>query len=309
MKPTFNYNHVYRARTGFHSSDFGRLEADIMLDLQGVKPTNPMKWNDTLRLGAGKGVELAMINILKENLIVAPTFNQDECPAIVREKDGIVITSHLDAEVKAGEQIKLTMEGLTLPQSEVILLNPGEPIEIKSINNKNSVDIQKYISNKPRETYVGQLADYMEAKQMARGHLFVASVDGLHVFWFVCEKVSEGVYKCGETQVDLGAEHKRWAGIWARKEEEPNWFEETYKLPLEEIDWTKLSTSKIGDVRNGRFVVGSEGKWRIDYSPYKDLIIQKQGVVPGYSDEDLEIIRTKTAGYSSKKGKEPVSTE
>ncbi len=304
MKPIFNYTDPEkRARRSMHASDCEKMGVDILLSLKSVPETNPNEWNDYLRMASGKGVELKMIEVLKQNGAVEKDFDQDKVDATELIYKGMPIRMRFDARVKDGGAV-IKAEGTVLPNSTDIVLNPGEPIEIKTINNANDMDIQRYITGNPRSSYVKQLAVYMRALGLKRGHLFVAAIDGQNYFWFVCEETEEGVYKCGETVVNLTEELERLYKIWQYKDTEiPNelWFEEIYKLPIDQIDWSKLSVSRISNVRNNRYVVGSENKWKIDYSPWKKIILEKQGVVPGYSDEEIETIKSLTAGYSSKK--------
>jgi hypothetical protein len=188
----------------------------------------------------------------------------------------------------------------------------------------------------------------MDALSKDVGYLFVASIDGLNIFFFECRKTGEGKYKCGNVEVDINAEYKRWAGIWKKfkaperlapihnslkvlsemlpnfsitaeskaslekleKEFEVNWKEEIYKLPIESIDWTKLSTNAIGEARNNRKVIGSENSWKLLYSPFSKLILEKQGIkTKGYSDEELAKIAEITAGYTTWNKKPKVAVE
>lgn len=303
MKPILTLKEERRPKLNLWPSDAGKLAVDILLSLKGIPPTEETEWNSTLRMAAGKGVELQMIKVLKENGIVDGDFDQDKNESTAIEREGVPISMRFDALVKKGGTI-LKTDDTRLPQSQEITLNEGEPIEIKSINNKNSFDIQKYIDSKPRESYVTQLSIYMDALGKEKGHLFVSAIDGLSYFWFVCMKVSDGIYRCGDTEVDINKVYKRWKEIWDMKDGEipaELWSEEIYKLPIESIDFTQLSVSRIGDMRNGRYVLGSENKWKIDYSPYSRMIIEKQEVTIGYSEEELAFIREKTKGFSSKK--------
>lgn len=276
-------NHIDRGRTGFHASDYGKLGYDLFCDFTGVERTNPARWYETLKWGAGKGVELQMLTVLKDSGYVPQEYDQlEEVPTVVFEREGVKVTCHVDA-----------------------INIHGEPVEIKSINNKNAIDINKYKDNKPRENYVGQLAIYMDALGKEKGHLFVAAVDGLSYFWFVCEHLGDRIYKCGETTVDLNKEYKRWATLksdFIDAGKEPDVFEAgRYKIPVNEIDWTKYSVSTISAVRTGRKVLGDEDAWKILYSPWKDLIVHKQGSEVGYTIEELQEILLKTKGFSSKK--------
>lgn len=326
-KPLMKYVEDRRPKKSCSASDYGKLGIDIILGLNGVEYSNPMDWSSYLRMSAGKGVELQMLKVLKQNGIVDEDYDQDfekivhtratengdeidiekkerDSTKVVRE--GVTISMRFDAEVRKGGATLETLDTI-LPQGQAIELGEGEPIEIKSINNKNSIDIQKYIDNKPRESYVGQLAIYMDALGKEQGHLFVSAVDGLNYFWFVCKKIGEGLYQCGDTVVDLNKEYKRFAElveaskkVWDYPMMKKYWEEEIYKLPLDKVDFSKMSVSAIGEARNGRKVIGSADKWKIDYSSYKDIIVRMQGEQLGYTAEELELIKTMTAGFSSK---------
>jgi len=302
LKPILKYEEEKRKKANFWASDHGKLGIDLHLALKGVEPTNKPVWSDTLKWEAGKGVELGMLNILKANGIVDPDYNQDEYGRVERDVDGLKITGKCDARIIKGGAT-MQFNDSVMPESVTLELNEGEPIEVKSINNKNSFDIQSYIDNKPRESYVGQLAVYLDILGLERGHLFVASIDGLAYFWFPCEKIGDGIYKAGDTVVNVKEEYKRWKSILENLDNEPNWTEELYKLPIEEVKWNELTVSKIGSARNNKAVIGSENGWKIQYSPYKNLIVEKQGTQLGYTEEELAKIRIMTAGYSSKKSK------
>lgn len=305
MKPILEFKEEKRDKNNIYASDYGKLGIDIILSLRKVEKTNVKKWNDTLRLEAGKAIELQMVKILKDNQIIDKDYSQEDLPSTVIEREGVTISMKFDAVVKKGGAT-LFVDDNILPKGETLALVEGEPIEVKSINNKNSFDIQSYIENKPRESYVGQLAIYMDALGKERGNLFVSSIDGLHYFWFVCVHKGDKVYQCGDVVIDLKKEYARFKELndvaFSQNEiPEKYWNEEIYKIPIEQIDWTQYSVSKIGDARNNKCVIGSENKWKIDYSEYKNLILEHQKVGLGYSDEELEIIREKTKGFSSKK--------
>jgi hypothetical protein len=317
-------------KTRLWASDAEKLEADIVLALQGVEPSNPIEWSDTLKWSAGKGVELRMVEILKANGIVADDFCQNDTESYAIERYGCPISMNFDAKVRP-EGAKIETSDLLLPQGGTMELLADAPIEIKTINNKNAFDIASYKDNKPRSNYVLQLSIYLDALNKSEGYLFASTIDGLNTFWYRCFKREDGKYQCGDTIVDVDAEYKRFAGIWQKflaleivkmnpglkviadlnKWEMPeiNWNEESYKLPIKDIDWTKLSTTKIGDMRNNRSVLGSENGWKIQYSPYKDIIVAKQGATLGYTDQELAEINQLTAGYTSKAKKVETKVE
>ncbi len=298
MKPILNFKQDRKKKESMWPSDCFKLEADIILSLQSVEPTNPPEWTDSLKWEAGKGVEMQMLKILKENGVVNIDYTQEgESRKATRLE--VPISYRLDAMV--GEDCSIKTDDTLLPQGYTLELKKGEPIEVKTINNKNEFDIAKYIDNKPKENYVCQLAMYMDLEGIERGHLFAATIDGLQVFWFTCLKREDGLYQCGDTVVDIQTEYKRWADIWSRKDKEPNWSEVLYKTPIEKIDWTKFSKYAIGEIRNNRKVAGDENQWKVLYSPYRDLILEKQNVKRGYTPEEIARIQEITKGYTAKK--------
>jgi hypothetical protein len=275
-------------RQGFHASDMGKLGFDIYHDFMGTPQTNPAAWNESLKWAAGKGVELQMVQILKDNGIVAADFDQAKEETSTMERLGVPIRMKIDAIIGKNEHD----------------LIEGACLEIKSINNKNAFDVKKYAEGYPRDNYVGQLSVYMDYLKQDTGYLFVASIDGLNNFWFECKKTGEGKYQCGQTQVDINKEYERWAKIWKCVQEkvEPDPFEfGRYKMPLAEIDWSKVSKTDISKARNGMKVIGDPEAWRVSYSSYKDLILKAQGITePGYTEAEIEQIKVATKGYSAK---------
>lgn len=278
------YIEVPKLRKNFYASDFNKTDLDLFFSWMAEPKTNPPKWFDTLKWGAGNGVEAKMLEILKMNGIVAEEYDQKLHGGFKIEREGITISGYTDAR---------TLD--------------GEPIEIKSINNKNSNDIREYENGYPRANYVGQLSIYLDALGKDRGYLFASSIDGLHRFWFECVKIGNGVYKCGNVTVNVNSEYRRWAILWTehiRTGLIPNPFQYLYKYDVRTLDWHNVSASKISGARTGKSVVGD---WQLVYSDWKDKIIALQGTTPGYTNEELEIILEKTKGYTTweKKGRAP----
>lgn len=265
-------------RTGFHCSDYGKSSADLFFRMKGVTQTNHPHWYDKLKWGAGRGVETEALQVLKDSGVVAEDYTQETHGNIKSSVLGVPVEGNMDA---------WAIEGY--------------PIEIKSINNANVWDIQNYKNNNPRESYVGQLANYMYFNNVDKGALFVCSIDGLHRFWFECKKIGDGKYQCGNTVVDLNNEFKRWSVIWKEVQENTSISDEMlweykYKIPVEEIVWENVSVGDISKMRNNKKVYGD---WQVLYSNYKDLILKLQGQQPGYTQEELKIINEKTAGYTT----------
>lgn len=262
-------------RDHFYASDCGKSNFDLYHSFVGTPVTNPPKWHDTLKWAAGSGVEDAMVKILKSNGIVNEDYDQNVHGKIEMERNGIRITGRIDA---------MTKDGL--------------PIEIKSINNANRWDVGAYEDGYPRENYVGQLAVYMDALGVDVGYLFVSSIDGLSRFWFKCVRTGDK-FTCGNTVFELDKQLAKWKNLFDEnitKKIEPDVWEYKYKYPVEEIDWTKVSSAKITSARNNRAVLGD---YQVQWSSYKDMWVKKQGVTLGYTAEELLKINELTKGHTT----------
>jgi len=266
-----------RDKKGFWPSDFGKMNIELYWAFKREPKTNVATWNETLKWGAGKGVEMQMLQVLKDSGIVPENYDQMEHGRIDSNMRSVPVRGFIDAK---------TMQGL--------------PIEIKSINNKNMWDIKNYENGQPKENYVGQLALYMESLGVSKGYLFVASIDGLNYFLFECNKIDEGQYRCGSVEVNVHTELDKWRKLFYNnflKDVEPDVNQFMYKIPIEEVDWTSLSKDKISKARNNKAVIGD---WQVTYSDWKDLIIEKQGATLGYTDDEIARIKVLTKGYSAK---------
>jgi len=266
-------------RTGVHASDYGKLSLDLYFRMTGVEQANPPQWNDKLKWGAGLGVEKELLQVLKDSDIVPEEYDQDVHGVVSKVIDDVLFTGHMDGNT-------------SLDQT-------GEPIEIKSINNKNLFDIEKYKQNKPRENYVGQLAMYLYLTGAKKGHLFVSTIDGLNPFYFECNDIGGGKYKCGDVVVDIQSEVNRLIHLYKNHVLTgvmPEIWEKEYKYNIETLDWKKVSKDKISKARNNRAVLGD---WEVQYSAWKDKIVELQGQTLGYNLDELARIKELTDGYSN----------
>jgi len=275
----FRLKEESRPKTAFYASDYGKPALDLYFGLRGTPKTNPPQWYDVLKMSAGSGAEETLLQTLKDSGFVDEYYDQDWDGRVDFTREGVEIHGYMDA---------VTLD--------------GEPVEIKTINNKNNFDIRRYSMNEPRENYVGQLAIYLDYLNTDRGWLLVCSIDGLHRFLFECVRLDGKRFKCGEVVVDLENEYKRWSSIYqtfltndSAKKQEYLW-ELRYKYPLEEIDWKTVGKTKIVKARNNQAVIGD---WQVQYSNWKDLIIKLQGTAPGYSIEEINKIKEYTAGYTN----------
>lgn len=274
------YNYEQRERTAFYASDFEKALIDIYFAWIQEPVTNPPSWNETLKWGAGRGVEDQFSIILKQSGIVEEDYDQKEHGRVELRPDkfDIQINGYVD-----------------------FISKNGHPIECKSCNNKSRWDIIAYNKGEPRRSYVGQLAHYMHHLDAEKGALFAATIDGLHYWWLDCFKTGPYSYQCGKIEVDLGKEWAKWEDLYnnnIKKKElsQDIIWEYVYKYPLTEIDWKDQSKTKIREARNGRYVFGD---WQIKYSNWKDKIIELQDEVPGYTNEELDYIQEATAGYTT----------
>lgn len=274
----FKFVEEEREKKAFHASDVLKTNLDLYFAFKGEKKTNPAKWNDTLKWGAGNGVEAQLLKVLKMNGIVDESYDQKTDGRIEIEREGIKIHGYIDAKT-----------------------TNGIPIEIKSINNANKYDILKYERGSPRESYVGQLSIYMDALGVDLGYLFVASIDGLHYFLLECKRIKNRIYQCGSVKIDLDIEYKRWSKLYhenVKKSILPDVNEFLYKYDVETMDWGKVSDADISKARNGKKVIGD---WQVSWSPWKDKIVELQGETLGYTNKELAYIIAKTKGYSTRK--------
>lgn len=279
MIEKLTFTETYKERKNFYASDFLKSNLDLYFSWINEPKTNPTQWYDTLRWGAGRGVEEQMLIVLKMSGLVAEDYDQKLHGGFKVQREGITVSGYTDARMVEAYN--------------------GEPIEIKSINNKNANDVSSYKNGYPRKNYVGQLAIYMDVMQKQRGHLFVSSIDGLNRFWLYCNKIGDGIYQCGHVIVNVNEEYRRWDMLLKNNiipKIMPDVFEHRYKIPVEEIDWHTISKSKISWARNGHGVIGD---WEVLYSPWKDKIIELQGTVLGYTNKELAIIQEKTKGYTT----------
>lgn len=281
MLEKLKYTEKPYTKKNFSASDFDKWDLELFFAMTGEPVTNPKDATSSVRLTTGSAIEDAVMELYKMNGIVEEFYDQDYDGRMEMVRCGVKVTGYMDA----------------VTQKNDFGLQPNVPIEIKSINNNNKFDVTDYNMGKPRPNYVGQLSTYMDFKNTDVGYLQVVTIDGLQDFFFECRKIGEGLYQCGETIVNIAKEYERWAQIQRMIDEGkmPNVFGYRYKYPLAEIDWKSLSSYKIQKMRSGIVL----GDWQIQYSPWKDKIIQLQGDVLGYTEEEMEIIKSKTTGYTT----------
>ena len=265
-----------RDMTCFHAANCEDNVFDMYHSLIGTPETNPPDYKSLDRFMKGELTEDMVYILLNELGLVE--FGGEQQYDIDVVWNGIRVSAHPDFLLKD--------EDLSL-------------VECKSWYGYYQ---QKELeAGRPKTSYLKQLAIYMFFLQKQRGELFMAPLEPIHErYQFPLFQTSPGHFKCNDIEFDITQELARWKRLWDKNvvpRIEPK-SEYRYKYPLDEINWSTLSKSTIGDVRMGKKVIGD---WQVEYSRYKNMIIEREGVSLGYSLEELAIINKLTAGYTSKK--------
>jgi hypothetical protein len=242
----------------------------------GTPPTNPMDAEKFIVFSAGKMMETSLVSTLTKMGLVKE-MTGDEQARVEMTRQGIPVTGYIDA-----------------------IFTNGNPLEVKSFY--GDYQAKELRSGKPRESYLKQLAMYMDFLGKDNGKLIYMDRGTGEMFEFDLVRTSDLKYKCLNVEFDLDDTYKRWARLYNNNivpRKEPSAWENRYKIPVQEIDWSKVSNADISKARNNHKVIGDG--WKINYSSYKNLILDRQGTVAGYTKEELDYIIKITRGYSSKK--------
>jgi hypothetical protein len=281
-------------KDSFWASDCEKDRFDLFHRFKGTKPTNPISPEKAVVFGAGKAFELAIVDRLTRLGIVQKPEGEGQ-DRVEMDREGVKITGRMDS----------------------IVIDNGEAkvLEIKSFYGEpQAMDLR---AGKPRSSYLKQLAIYMDAMEMPNGILLYMDRGTGEMFQFNLRRGDGLVFSCDafnsdgktvHTFFDLAVDYKRFAQIW-RENIVPGVEPESdyrYKYLIDTIDWAKVPKSKITEARMGRVVLGD---WQAKYSPYKDLIVDREAKMMGktfdgyigYSAEEIEKIKELTKGFSSKK--------
>lgn len=259
-------------KKSFWASDAEKPVFDLYHAWIGTPVTNPIEAEKLLMMKTGKADELTVVKMLKEMGELKDIGEDQERIEIKRYE--IPITGYMDGVFKN-----------------------GMPLEVKSFyGDYQTRELEK---GKPKTSYLKQLAIYMDATDADKGKLLYRHRGTGQMFEFTLVRQHGLVFKCMTIEFDLMDTYKRWARLYNNNivpRIEPK-SEYRYKIPIDEINWKKLSKSDITKARNNRKVIGDHPYW-IQYSSYKDLILEREGVKLGYSDEELAKIKELTKGYS-----------
>ena len=261
---------------------------DLYHKWMGTPPTNPPNMFSLWRMELGNAVEQAVLTGLKDEILEPQKVND------------LVDWN----EEKEQFYFRTKLNGLPVSGAIDAILKDGSPLEIKSYY--GYYQTTEIIADKPRLSYLKQLAVYMTVLDQDAGYLYYAPLieqgDKLETKphkVFKLERHGES-FRCGDIEFTLLPTLKRWQLAYELIEanEPPSAFLDglCYKTPLDEINWRGLKKSEISKARNNRGVIGD---WAVAYSPWKDKWVEEQKQTLGYTDSELATIKRATAGYTN----------
>ena len=244
----------------FWASESETMLFEIYHRWRGTKATNPIRAEAQILMNAGKMMEEALVE-------------QWAAAGMVQKHE---------------DQIRIRMDRLGVPISGYIdaLHVDGYPIEVKTFY--GYYQIKELEKGKARESYLKQLAIYMDALNQDKGKLFYMERGNGRMFEFTLHRINEKEFLCGDIGFNLHKTYERWQDLYTNhilpsQEPEPDYL---YKIPPSQVDWSKVSKTDVKKARANQKVIGDHA-WAVNYSGYKDLILQRQGVEPGYTIEEL----------------------
>jgi hypothetical protein len=246
---------------------------DIYHKWKGTPVTNGPSAQSLMMMKVGKLMEESYTNMLFKMGV-----GKSDQARVDMEREGVKITGYID-------QI------LVEDRKDV-------PLEIKSFYGPYAEKELK--EGKPKKGYLQQLAIYMDYLGVDLGYLLHLDRGSGKPYQFSVVRTGPLTFKCLDTEIDLGVVYKKWSRLFKaniEKSIEPK-SEFVYKYDVTKIDWSKVSNSDISKARVNKKVLGD---FQAGYSPFLDLLIEREGTTRGYTTEEIAIIKAATKGYSTKK--------
>lgn len=268
-----------KAKTSFWASDCERNRFDIYHNWLGTDPTNPPEVEQYVMWDVAKMVEMGWVQRLqdagelKKLEDINPAKLKDDQYYISIEREGVPITGKLDGITK-----------------------DGYPFECKTYY--GHYHYKDLANAMPKISYCKQLAVYMDALKVDRGVLFMVDRGNGKFFQFT-QTLDHGVFRCGNVEFTLDDDYKMFSEVYndnILKDVEPK-SDFIYKIPVDKLDFSKISKADIAKMRNNKMVYGD---WQVKYSNYKDMIVEREGSDLGYTPREIDYILTNTKGYSSR---------
>ncbi len=269
-----------KQKSSFWPSESEKPLFDIYHTWFQTPQTNPIEAEKLIMFSAAKMMELALIGKLQKMGLVKKATDQQRFEF---EREGVLVTGYADG-----------------------IFEDGTPIEVKTFY--GDYQARELNAGRPKSGYLKQLAMYMDVLDQDLGKLIYLDRGSGAMYEFDLVRTPDTLkFKSMAIEFDLNDTYKKWAKFYNENillEKEPDPFEcGHYKAKIDEINWSQLSKAVIGAARNGHKVIGTmpEEQWKILYSPWKDLLLERQGYKSGYSETELANIKRITKGYSSKK--------
>ena len=275
-------DYMGKEKTSFWASESETMAFDIYHRWMKTPSTNPIDEEKLMMLKMRKLTEDAVVYFIRKSGNIIERLTNDERCFFEWGPNKVPISGYTDVGIKDGKE-------------EII-------IEVKTYyGGKAQSDIQ---NGHIKESYLKQLCIYMYHFKIKHGILLMINQGTGERYEFEVYNEGKNPYHfiCTDNTVEINLEEvfKRWEKIYIENilpKKEPE-IEFQYKYDIEKVNWDEVSASAIQKARNNKAVLGH---WAIKYSDWKDLIIEKQGTVAGYTPEELKRIRELTAGYSTKK--------
>lgn len=270
-----------KKKTSFWASETEAMAFDIYHTWMGTPQTNTMGGETVMMLTMRSMSEKSAVALMRKANILVKRFTNDERVYFEWGENKVPISGYPDA-------------GVYLDGETAI-------VEIKTYYGQhNHIQVT---GGKVRTSYLKQLAIYLYHFKVTHGILLMINQGTGEMTEFDLYQNPENPYHftCPDNEIEINLldTFKRFEQIYVDhilpRKEPP--IEYVYKYPIETLNFDKLSSADISAARNGRKVLGD---WQVKYSNFKDLIIQRQGTVPGYTEAELAYILERTRGYSSR---------
>ena len=276
--------HKAKPKTSFWASESEAMAFDIYHKWMGTPETNPMEGETIMMLTMRKMSEVAVTSLMRKANVLVKRFSNDERVYFEWGPHKVPVSGYPDAGVVTDGALAL--------------------VEIKTYYGQhNHIEVT---AGRVKLSYLKQLAIYMYHHKVQHGILLMINQGTGEMTEFDLYQDEKNPYHflCPDNTVEFNLEEtfKRWEKIYVENilpKKEPA-IEYQYKYDVFTLDWSKVSAANISAARNGKKVLGD---WQVKYSNYKDLIISRQGTVPGYTAEELDHIRKVTTGYANRNSK------
>lgn len=269
-------------KTSFWASESETMAFDIFHRFMGTEPTNPIDGEKLVMLKMRKLTELAVVDSLRKT------------PYVIEE-----LTNNERMYFEWGDY-KTPISGY--PDLGLMLNNEKVIVEIKTYY--GGQQHSQIRIGKVKTSYLKQLAIYMYYYKIKHGVLMMINQGTGEIFEFDLyqDENNEYLFLCPDNDIEINLLdvfnyfQDTYVNYVLKNIEPP--LEYFYKYDIEKIDWEKTSSGAIAKARANKAVIGD---WQVKFSEYKDLIIERQGTVKGYTDQELSRIKELTNGYSTKK--------